>query len=161
VALTEDFDPDTPRVATDYARAVELRTDQFEVLFFDFPGHDEETWKGVYRNPVTKQLRTEYHDAIKAYRHPFIDDVISDDGIHLGYKFVMQYWFYYPLKRRREQPRGRLGAYRRAHHAAIRHRPPARGGRRPAHSRRQRPHRRKTPTRSWSSIAWSTTSITR
>jgi hypothetical protein len=91
--LLDEFDPETPRTATARARSVDLEFDPFEVLYFDMPGSDEDSWKQIYRNPVTGQLRVEFRDKIKIYAHPFIANAADADG----YQFVIQYWYYFPL----------------------------------------------------------------
>lgn len=95
VALMDRFDPENPIAATERATAVGTDADQVTVLFFDMPGNDPASWKEVYLNPVTNQLRSEFHDALKIYAHPFIAAVpAAGPG---RYEFIIQYWFYYPL----------------------------------------------------------------
>ena len=95
--LMQEFDPEVPRGAIERAQAVNLNSDRLKVLFFDMPGYDPQSWKAVYENPVTEQLRTEFHEAIKIYAHPFINEVVDANGLVAGYEFILQYWFYYPL----------------------------------------------------------------
>jgi len=91
--LLDEFDPENPTTPLGAIQAVDLESDPFKVLYFDMPGKDEDSWKEVYRNPVTSQLRVEYRDKIKIYAHPFV----ATAGEGNGYEFVIQYWFYYPL----------------------------------------------------------------
>ncbi|UCD24612.1 MAG: hypothetical protein JSW51_01455 [Gemmatimonadota bacterium] len=95
--LMDEFDPEVPAGAIERAGAVDLGSDRLKVLFFDMPGYDPQSWKAVYANPITEQLRTEFHDALKIYAHPFINEVLDANGLVAGYQFVIQYWFYYPL----------------------------------------------------------------
>jgi hypothetical protein len=92
-----EFDPEGPPDGIARTTAVDVRTDRFKVLYFDLPGHDPETWKATYVNPVTDQLLAEYQNAIKVYAHPFIHEIYDTQGQVQGYEFVIQYWFYYPL----------------------------------------------------------------
>ncbi|HJU76028.1 MAG TPA: hypothetical protein VJ717_19965 [Gemmatimonadaceae bacterium] len=96
-------DPKAGGAATDDAKLVELLrhfdprgTDpRFQdpepqretILYFDFPGSDERTWRDAYRE----------HDPRKSaiFAHPFIDEVATGGERRLS--LVMQYWFYYPF----------------------------------------------------------------
>ncbi len=95
--LLEEFDPASPTNPRSHTVALDLDSDPVKVLFFDMPGHDPATWKAEYANPVTGQLRVEFHDAMRVYVHPFLDEIVDASGRHHGYDMILQYWFYYPL----------------------------------------------------------------
>jgi len=89
LSLVEQFDPYTPGPA--YVRgAVDARRSEVSVMFFDFPGDDEETWRDEFVNPFTGRLSPEYSGFTKAYVHPFIETAGD------GYEFALQYWLFYP-----------------------------------------------------------------
>ena len=71
-------------------RGVELRHEPAEpdsqvVLFIDFPGSDQFSWRRAYRDATD----------VAAYVHPFIDELPSEDGARFA--LVLQYWFFYPF----------------------------------------------------------------
>jgi hypothetical protein len=89
------YDPDAPSGALERTRAMQTATDPFQVLYIDFPGFDEKSWKTEFSDRSTGQLPTRYRDAVHTYVHPFIKDFVSPSG-QPGYEFVLQYWFFYP-----------------------------------------------------------------
>ncbi len=93
--LLEEYDPDEPSSATERARAMEPDVDVFRVLYVDFPGHDEASWKAEFEDKATGELPSRYRDALHTYVHPFIDAIVTPTG-ERGYEFVLQYWFFYP-----------------------------------------------------------------
>ena len=72
-----------------------VRTEH-QVMFFDFPGEGEETWKQEYVNQISEALPKSYEGFAKVFVHPFVESVRSSVTGHLGYAFVLQYWFFYP-----------------------------------------------------------------
>lgn len=95
LCLLEEFDPFTPGAAY-RSGAVGPGSTEHKVMFFDFPGDGEETWKQEYVNKVSKALPEAYEDFVKVFVHPFVESVNSSDDRTRGYEFVLQYWFFYP-----------------------------------------------------------------
>jgi hypothetical protein len=70
----------------------------FTVMYLDFPGHDEETWKERYVSPQGNALRSEWAGAKRVFVHPFIARAESGAaGGTARYELVLQYWFFYPI----------------------------------------------------------------
>jgi len=84
--LIEEFHPDSSRLKS-----------FFKVLYFDFPGQDQKSWKKEYHNVFSNDLPYKYKKFSKIYAHPFIHTVKSIEGETQGYEFVIQYWFFYPF----------------------------------------------------------------
>jgi len=98
LALLDEFHPDNLREKEFTQSKVAQDTQYFKVLYFDMPGHDPKTWQEAYENQFTKSLKNTYSDFVKTYVHPFIYEVWSNnENKSMGYEFVIQYWFYYPL----------------------------------------------------------------
>lgn len=57
------------------------------VLFIDFPGEDEVTWRAAYDRPGVRP---------HTYVHIFVDEVGAADRAE-RFHFVIQYWFFYPF----------------------------------------------------------------
>ena len=57
------------------------------ILYFDFPGHDEASWRAAYHSsdPTVSTI----------YAHPFIDERTT--GGERRFTLVVQYWFFYPF----------------------------------------------------------------
>lgn len=89
------YDPDEPTSAIERARALEVSRDTYQVLYIDFPGFDEGSWKSEFTDKSSGQLPTRYRDAVYTYVHPFIVSITTPSGLP-GYEFVLQYWFFYP-----------------------------------------------------------------
>ena len=95
LSLLEEFEPFTPGAAY-RSGAVVPGSAEHKVMFFDFPGNSEETWKQEYVNKVSEALPKAYEDFVKVFVHPFVESVKSSVDEHRGYEFVLQYWFFYP-----------------------------------------------------------------
>ena len=97
VALVNEFHPRNPKNELLKNGAIVPDPELFKVLYFDFPGHDPETWQQAYESGFTERLRRQYLDAIRIYAHPFIAAIRSnaEDAV-VGYELVMQYWLFYP-----------------------------------------------------------------
>ena len=93
--LLEEFDPFKPGEAY-RSGAVAPKGAEHQVMFFDFPGDSEETWKQEYENHISKALPQAYEDFVKVFVHPFVESVNSRDPGSGAYEFVLQYWFFYP-----------------------------------------------------------------
>lgn len=93
--LLDDYDPDQPTSALARARAMEPDRDLFQVLYVDFPGYDEPSWRAEFQDKTTGQLPERYRDALYTYVHPFIDAIVTPSG-ERGWELVLQYWFFYP-----------------------------------------------------------------
>ena len=66
---------------------------RFTVMFLDFPGEGEESWKEAYVDPNSGRLPVRYDGFDKVYVHPFIAEADSAGMYHV----VLQYWFFYPM----------------------------------------------------------------
>ena len=95
LSLLKAFDPITPGAAY-CSGAVAPEGVEHQVMFFDFPGDSEETWKQEYVNQISKALPRSYERFAKVFVHPFVESVDSSVTGHRGYAFVLQYWFFYP-----------------------------------------------------------------
>ncbi|MCB1182972.1 hypothetical protein KDM41_06025 [bacterium] len=84
--------PDWPRLAPRVVDADE----NFEVMFFDFPGEDPETWKAEFENEFSRLLPERYHDYLKVFMHPFIQEHRTGPRAEPRYELVLQYYFFYP-----------------------------------------------------------------
>jgi len=97
LALLEEFHPDRPTNERFHTTAKTPGRDLFKVMYFDFPGRTPREWRDLYVEPLSQCLPREYHDFLKAYVHPFIHTVRSNNDGVLGYEFVLHYWFFYPF----------------------------------------------------------------
>ncbi len=97
LSLVREFHPDHP--ANEFFNTAKKAPERqlFKVIYFDFPGHDEKSWKAEYENEFSRRLRLNYQTFVKTYVHPFICQVSSDSQGSTGYEFVVQYWFFYPF----------------------------------------------------------------
>jgi hypothetical protein len=95
LALLDEFDPDRP--TNEWNLGVDPDRNLFKVMYFDMPGWDETSWREEYVNQFSNQTRAEYRDFARVYAHPFIHEVRNNTDGLLGYEFVIQYWFYYPM----------------------------------------------------------------
>lgn len=57
------------------------------IIFIDFPGEDEGTWRDAYDRPGARP---------HVYVHPFIDEIGTGERTE-RFHFVVQYWFFYPF----------------------------------------------------------------
>lgn len=96
LALLEEFDPLAPGPAY-LSGAVEPDRDPFKVLFFDFPGEDEESWREEYEDRFSTGLPRDYESFPRVYVHPFVQEVRSGAAGPAGYELVLQYWLFYPF----------------------------------------------------------------
>ncbi len=101
-ALLYEFDPTRKTGGTiDLANPFGV-----SVLYFDFPGHDAETWKAAYVTEAgaSPALRAPYRDNLQIYAHPFLAELARKDPAtskrpadsEARYELVIQYWFFYP-----------------------------------------------------------------
>jgi len=95
LSLIEEFDPEDPTSGYYRHAAVDSRVDPFKVLYFNFPGSDEKTWREEYEDPVSGELPQKYWSFAKTYLHPFAEEVRDYEGKLTGYELVLQYWFFY------------------------------------------------------------------
>lgn len=97
IALVNEFNPQNPKNERLTNGAIAQDPELLKVLYFNFPGHDPESWQQAYESGFTQHLRRQYIDFLKIYAHPFINAIRSNaDSAILGYEFVLQYWFFYP-----------------------------------------------------------------
>ena len=82
VALLRQFDPRHPE-----PRFQDAGPQSETILYFDFPGEDEKSWRQAYRkhDPRVSTIQA----------HPFIDE--AEPGSDRPFTLVMQFWFYYPF----------------------------------------------------------------
>lgn len=97
LALLQDFHPAKPQNERFKSAVVEPNQNLFKVMYFDFPGEDEQSWKNEYENFLSGELPRAYHGFAKIYAHPFIHEVRSNLHGTRGYEFILQYWFFYPF----------------------------------------------------------------
>jgi hypothetical protein len=96
LALLDEFNPFEPGSAYRVGTTAAERS-EFRVMFFDFPGDDEKSWREEYEDRFTGRLPRRYENFPMVYSHPFITELRSNDsGEVLGYEFVLQFWFFYP-----------------------------------------------------------------
>ncbi|MEZ5317129.1 MAG: hypothetical protein R2752_06975 [Vicinamibacterales bacterium] len=66
--------------------------DRYTVMYMDFPGFDEKTWKAEYWPEGGGRSQTlAGHE--RMFVHPFVAEAADGSG---RYEFVLQYWFFYP-----------------------------------------------------------------
>jgi uncharacterized membrane protein len=95
LSLLEEFDPEDPQSEYYQTLAIDPQVDPFKVLYWNFPGHDEASWKAEFEDPISQELPQRYWSFPKTYLHPFIEEVRDASGELLGYELVLQYWFFY------------------------------------------------------------------
>ena len=95
LALLEEFDPFKPGEAYS-AGAISPEGAEHQVMFFNFPGDSEETWKQEYMNQISEALPQAYERFAKVFVHPFVKSVGANNTENRAYEFVLQYWFFYP-----------------------------------------------------------------
>jgi hypothetical protein len=95
--LLQEFHPEHPRNESFNTMKRPGTADLFKVFFFDWAGDGPESWKAEYEDGFTQRLQQKYQNIAKSYVHPFITELESDTGGFLGYEFVLQYWFFYPM----------------------------------------------------------------
>lgn len=93
--LLKEFDPFEPGDAY-HSGAISPEGAEHQVMFFNFPGNSEETWKQEYENQISKALPQAYESFAKVFVHPFVKAVSSSVPGPRLYEFVLQYWFFYP-----------------------------------------------------------------
>lgn len=96
--LLDRFDPASP--SSERLRTMTVGSDHeiFEVLYFDFPGYDEKTWKEAYENPP-REVPNQYVGYQRTYAHPLILEVRPDPAggeSARRFQLAIQYWFFYP-----------------------------------------------------------------
>jgi len=95
LALLHEFYPSNPGNETLHELQEDTYYKPFKVMYFDFPGHDEESWKEVFVDQYSKGLPRKYHDSAKTYVHPFIYEDTTHSDREERYEFVLQYWLFY------------------------------------------------------------------
>lgn len=93
--LLAHYDPDTPTSALTRARAIDPAEELFDVLYLDFPGHDEASWRAAFSDKTTGQLPSQYRGALRSFVHPFVNETPGSGG-ERGFELILQYWFFYP-----------------------------------------------------------------
>jgi len=93
--LLERFGPERGPLEPEVSAGAEQ--ERFTVMYFDFPGYDEKTWKEAYLAPGGKAMTDAMLDVRRVFMHPFIAEAPSLDGASPGYELVLQYWFFYPI----------------------------------------------------------------
>ena len=93
--LLDEFDPFAPGEVY-RSGAISPKGAEHQVMFFNFPGNSEETWKQEYKNQVSEALPQAYERFAKVFVHPFVKSVRVNNTENRAYEFVLQYWFFYP-----------------------------------------------------------------
>ena len=93
--LLDEFDPFAPGEAY-HSGAISPKGAEHQVMFFNFPGNSEETWKQEYKNQISGALPQAYESFAKVFVHPFVKSVRANNTENRAYEFVLQYWFFYP-----------------------------------------------------------------
>ena len=93
--LLDEFDPFAPGEAY-RSGAISPKGAEHQVMFFNFPGNSEKTWKQEYVNQVSEALPQAYESFAKVFVHPFVKLVRANNTETRAYEFVLQYWFFYP-----------------------------------------------------------------
>ena len=93
--LLDEFDPFAPGEAY-HSGAISPKGAEHQVMFFNFPGNSEETWKQEYENQISGALPQAYESFAKVFVHPFVKSVRANNTETRAYEFVLQYWFFYP-----------------------------------------------------------------
>jgi len=86
-SLLEEFDPERRQLSPIHPeRHLE------KVLYFDFPGQNEASWRKIYRLLEQEEKLEQGRLDSKIYAHFFIQEESNN-----AYEFVIQYWFFYPF----------------------------------------------------------------
>jgi hypothetical protein len=93
--LLQKFGPRRGPVEPEVSAGAE--EERFTVMYFDFPGFDEETWKEAYVAAGGDDMSETLGGTERVFLHPFIAEAPSADGGAPGYELVLQYWFFYPV----------------------------------------------------------------
>jgi len=97
LSLIKEFRPDRPGNEFFHTAKRHPRGEIFKVLYVDFPGHDEKSWRAEYEHEFSQRLPLSYQDFVKTYTHFFIHEDRSKLNSKARYEFVIQYWFFYPF----------------------------------------------------------------
>ena len=93
LALVEQYAPDGPW----RPRAVQAESASTQVLYFDWPGSDPESWRREYANYAqSREPSRRYEGWEKTFVHPFIAESAPAPDSTDRYELVLQYWFFYP-----------------------------------------------------------------
>lgn len=95
LSLLETFDPFVPGPAY-RSGALTPKGAEHQVMYFNFPGEGEETWKQKYVDKKSEALPKSFEHFAKVFVHPFLESEKSRGTGHQGYAFILQYWFFYP-----------------------------------------------------------------
>ncbi len=97
IGLLQRYDPNRLRNEYWERSSAGAKVDSLQILYFELPGDgSEKGWREIYRTSE-KALPAPFAHWAQLQVHPFIDAVRDGDGKLLGYDFVIQYWFFYPL----------------------------------------------------------------
>ncbi len=97
LGLLEEFHPDHPSAAMTQSSAMRPGENLFKLIYFEFPGQDRDSWREIYEDPYSGQIRTEYQDFLRTFVHPFVHEVVAAGPRPAGYELVLQYWLFYPF----------------------------------------------------------------
>lgn len=95
LSLFEEYGPGRGPIEPEVSVGAE--EERFTVMYFDFPGYDERTWKEANVAPGGKVMNESLLDARRVFVHPFIAESSAPDATSPGYELVLQYWFFYPV----------------------------------------------------------------
>jgi len=93
--LVETFGPRRGSIEPEVTVGAEQA--RFTVMYFDFPGYDQDTWKQAYVAPGREAMSDLLAGTERVFVHPFIAEASSGDEHAPGYELVLQYWFFYPV----------------------------------------------------------------
>ena len=96
LSLLEEFHPEGPASNAPLEGVRSLKAEFFKVLYFDFPGQDEKSWRKNYETEVFRLQHKPTQSFVRTYAHLFITDENARSSGNSGYEFVIQYWFFYP-----------------------------------------------------------------
>jgi hypothetical protein len=97
LSLVKEFRPDRPGNESFHTAKRPPRGEIFKVLYVDFPGHDEKSWRAEYEHEFSQRLPLSYQDFVKTYTHFFIHEDRAKLDSRARFEFVIQYWFFYPF----------------------------------------------------------------
>ncbi len=96
LSLIQEFFPPDPSNPRFHNNLEDPYNKPFKVIYFDFPGHDEKTWKAAYESVFTLALQRQYQSFAKSYVHPFIYEDPARKAEESRYELALQYWLFYP-----------------------------------------------------------------
>jgi hypothetical protein len=97
LSLFRRYHPLHPQSPSLSAASTGSETEQLQVLYFDFPGQDEKSWREEYEKLLSQRDEGGLPDPVLTYVHPFICEIKNPHDSLSGYEIILQYWFFYPF----------------------------------------------------------------